>query len=129
MAALTLNEWALLAALAFWIWLALLAAVQLRPAWKQSLRAFLWCGGFATLVLGGCVGAAWSGNSNKTAIVVVQDAATHNGPLDEAPTGATVHDGAELSVLDTKNDWLQVQVDNQRVGWLKRSQVVLASGM
>jgi tetratricopeptide (TPR) repeat protein len=128
-AALTINEWGVLAAAAFWIWLALLAVVQLRPGWKQSLRAFLWCGGCATLVLGGCAGAAWSENSTQTAIVVVQDAATHNGPLDEAPTGATVHDGAELSMLDTKNDWLQVRVDSQRVGWLKRGQVMLASGM
>jgi tetratricopeptide (TPR) repeat protein len=126
---LTINEWALLAAAALWIWLALLAVIQFRPGWKQSLRPLLWCGGLATLVLGGCVGAAWSGNSTQTAIVVVQDAATHNGPLDEAPTGPTVHDGAELSVLDTKNDWLQVRVDSQRVGWLKRDQVVLASGM
>jgi tetratricopeptide (TPR) repeat protein len=129
MATLTVNEWAVLAAAALWIWLALLAVVQLRPAWKQPLQMFLWCGGFATLVLGGCVGAAWSGNSTQTAIVVVQDAATHNGPLEEAPTGATVHDGAELNVLDTKNDWLQVRVDNQRVGWLKRGQIVLASGI
>jgi tetratricopeptide (TPR) repeat protein len=126
---LTLNEWALFAAAVLWIWLALMAVIQLRPAWKQSLRPLLWCGGLATLVLGGCVGAAWSDNSAQTAIVVVQDAATHNGPLDEAPAGATVHDGAELTVLDTKSDWLQVRVDNQRVGWLKRGQVVVASGM
>jgi hypothetical protein len=106
-----------------------MAAIQLRPAWKESLRPLLWCGGLATLLLGGCVGAAWSGNSAQMAIVVVPDAATHNGPLDEAPTGATVHDGAELNVLDTKNDWLQVRVDNQRIGWLKRDQVVLASGI
>jgi hypothetical protein len=32
-------------------------------------------------------------------------------------------------VLDTKGGWLQVRVDAQRVGWLKREQVVLASGV
>ncbi|HEX4263346.1 MAG TPA: tetratricopeptide repeat protein [Verrucomicrobiae bacterium] len=128
-AVLTINEWAGLAAAVLWIWLALMAAVQLRPALKESLRTLLWCSGFATVLLSGCVGAAWSGNSTRTAIVIVQDAATHNGPLDEAPIGATVHDGAELSVLDTKNDWLQVRVDGGRIGWLKRDQVALASGM
>jgi uncharacterized protein YgiM (DUF1202 family) len=49
--------------------------------------------------------------------------------LDEAPSTATVHDGAELTVIDTKNDWLQVRVDSQRVGWVKREQVTVASGV
>lgn len=128
MAVLTVNEWAVLATVVLWIWLALLAVVQLRPELKQSLQAFLWWGGFATLLLAGCAGAALSGNSAQIAIVS-SDAVTHNAPLEESPTGAAVHDGAELNVLDTKNDWLQVQVDSQHVGWLKRDQVVLASGI
>jgi tetratricopeptide (TPR) repeat protein len=127
-ATLTVNEWAMLTAAALWVWLALAIVTQFRPALKQSLRALLWCGGIATFVCGGCLSTAWSSDSTKTAIVTAKDAVVHNGPLDEAPGGATVHDGAELPVLDTKNDWLQVQVDNQRIGWLKREQIVLASG-
>jgi tetratricopeptide (TPR) repeat protein len=128
-AALTLNEWAMLTATVLWVWLALAILIQFRPALKQSLRALLWCGGVATIACGGCLGVAWSSDSTKTAIVITPDAVVHNGPLDEAPSGATVHDGAELTVLDTKNDWLQVRVDNQRVGWIKREQVALASGV
>lgn len=129
LAALTVNEWALLTAAVLWVWLALLVAIQFRPSLRQPLRWFLWCGAAAIVVLAVGLGMAYSDSSDKTAIVVAQDAMLHNGPLDEAPTGATVHDGAELSVLDTKNDWLQVRVDNQRVGWLKRDQVVVASGV
>jgi tetratricopeptide (TPR) repeat protein len=128
-ATLTINEWAILTAAVLWVWLALLVLIQFRPALKQSLRTLLWCGGVATLVCGCCLGVAWSNDSAKTAIVVAQDAVVHNGPLDEAPAGATLHGGAELSVLDTKGGWLQVRVDAQRVGWLKREQVVLASGV
>ena len=129
LAMLTVNEWAMLAAGVLWLWLALMIALQFRPQLKQSLKMFLWCGGFAIVVLGSLLGAAWSSNSTKMAIVVAPDAVIHNGPLDEAPARATVHDGAEVAVLDTKNDWLQVQVDSQRVGWIKREQVVLASGI
>jgi tetratricopeptide (TPR) repeat protein len=128
LATLTLNEWAVFTAVALWISLALLVFIQLRPALKQSLRAFVWCGGGATLIFCGGLGAAWSSQSDRTAIVIKPDVLLHNGPLDEAPTGATVHDGAELSVLDTKNDWFQVRVDNQHAGWLKRDQVILAPG-
>jgi len=127
--AMTTNEWAVLAAAVLWIWLALMIAIQLRPAWLQSLRPALWLGGAAMLVLVGCLAAAWSSHSDKTAIVVAPDVVMHNGPLDESPSSATVHDGAELTVLDTKNGWLQVRAGNQRVGWLKREQVVVASGV
>jgi tetratricopeptide (TPR) repeat protein len=129
LAAMTINEWAVLTAAVLWVWLALMAVIQLRPALLQSLCPALWLGGAAILVLAGCLATAWSVHSEKTAIVVAADVVTHNGPLDEAPPSATVHDGAELSVLDAKNGWLQVRVDNQRVGWLKREQVVVAPGV
>jgi Flp pilus assembly protein TadD len=125
---LTLNEWAILTAAIVWLWLGLWIVIQFRPKLAQSVRPLLWCGGAAILLCGGCMYAAWTSESTKTAIVVAKDVILHNGPLDEAPTAATVHDGAELNVLDTKNDWLQVRVDNQRVGWLKREQVIVASG-
>jgi tetratricopeptide (TPR) repeat protein len=128
LATLTINEWALLTAAVFWAWIAMLIAIQFRPALKQSLRTLIWCGGIATFAFCGCLGATWSSGSNKTAIVIQKDVVLHNGPLDESPSSATVHDGAELSVLDTKNDWLQVRADSQRVGWLKRDQVVLEPG-
>jgi hypothetical protein len=127
--ALTLNEWAILSAVIVWVWLGLWILIQFRPQLKPSLRAALWCGGVAIFICGGCTYAAWSSESTPTAIVVTKDAVLHNGPLEEAPTAATVHDGAELPVLDTKNDWLQVRADNQHVGWIKREQVTLASGM
>jgi len=125
---LTLNEWAILSAVIVWLWLGLWIMIQFRPQLKQSLRAALWCGGVAIFICGGCTYAAWSSDSTKTAIVIAKDAILHNGPLEEAPTTATVHDGAELPVLDTKNDWLQVRADNQHVGWIKREQVTVASG-
>ncbi len=129
LAVLTVNEWAMLTAAALWIWLALMIALQFRPQLKQSLRTFLWCGAVALVAFAFFLGAASSSSSMKTAIVIAPDAVIHNGPLDGTPTRATVHDGAEVSVIDTKNDWLQVQVDSQRVGWIKREQVVLTSGI
>jgi tetratricopeptide (TPR) repeat protein len=126
---LTLNEWAILTSVIVWVWLGLWVLIQFWPQFKQSLRMALWCGGVGILICGGCTYAAWSGDTTKTAIVIAKDATLHNGPLDEAPSTATVHDGAELTVIDTKNDWLQVRVDSQRVGWVKREQVTVASGV
>lgn len=129
LASLSVNEWAKLAAIIFWLWVGLMVSVQLRPAWKRPLRNLLWLGGLATLMLGACVGLAWASDSTPGAIVIAHDAVIHNGPLEEAPGSITVHDGAEVSVLDTKNDWLEIRLDGDRTGWLKRDQVVLTSGV
>jgi tetratricopeptide (TPR) repeat protein len=127
LARLTLDEWTLLASIALWIWLLSLAGVQLRPAWKSSLRFLVWSSSVATIILASVVGARLSLDASPTAIVTVHQASIRNGPLDESPATLTVHDGAELKVTDRKDDWLQVVIAN-RTGWLRRDQVALLPG-
>jgi uncharacterized protein YgiM (DUF1202 family) len=70
--------------------------------------------------------AFYEGRLSRLAIVVTPEASVRNGPIEESQNAFTVHDGAELSVLDQKDDWLQVTTDGRRVGWLKRDQVLIA---
>jgi hypothetical protein len=85
--------------------------------------------GIAILVVGFClVEVVYKVRTNRVAIVVSKDAPVHNGPLEESQKSFVVHDGAELNLLDQKDDWLQVSAGPGRVGWLKREQVVLANG-
>jgi len=47
-------------------------------------------------------------------------------PNEEARASFTVNDGAELRVLDHKDDWFQVTDGGaQRFGWLKSAHVAL----
>lgn len=128
LASLTINEWAILTVVIFWVWLSLLVAIQFRRDWKEPLRGLLLASGLATLAAFICLWAAWTSSSAPGAIVVAHDVVIHNGPLDEAPGGITIHDGAEANVVDTKNDWLQIHLDGNREGWVKRDQVVLTPG-
>jgi tetratricopeptide (TPR) repeat protein len=124
---LTLNEWSLLAAAAVWLWFLLLALCQWRPAWRPFLRSYI--AGVALLagVLGVCFAAAFHQNRlARTAIVIASEAVVRQSPFDESQTAFTVHDGAELRVLDQKDQWLQVTTDPRRVGWLRRDQVLPA---
>ena len=124
---LTLNEWTLVSAAAFWALLLLLALAQWRPALRPNLRglALLLVG--ATFLAGAGRGVAWNKTrSVRTAIVITRDAIVRHGPLEESQTAFTVHDGAELSVLDQKDDWLKVTTDPARIGWIHRDQVLLA---
>jgi tetratricopeptide (TPR) repeat protein len=123
---LTLNEWAVLMAAALWIFFGALALLQWRPALIRSARGVLIVLGVGTLILCGCAAAAFlNQRSDRLAIVVTTDAVAHNGPLDQSPNAFTLHDGAELAVLDRKDEWLQVEVDAGRSGWIRKDQVIL----
>ncbi len=61
----------------------------------------------------------------RTAIVITREATVRYGPLAESPAAFTVHDGAELRVLDQKDEWLQVSAGPRRIGWLRRDQTIL----
>jgi len=122
---LALNEWTALASVALWVWLLLLALIQFRPGWKPPLRTWVVFSGLGAALLCVCLGGALITDSTKTATVIAPEVFVRNGPLDESQTAFTVHDGAELNVIDQKEGWLQVSAGDRRTGWLKREQVLL----
>ena len=126
---LTLNEWTLLAAAAVWLVLILLAVLQWRPRLKGALRAYIIpLAGMAVLLCTCVIAALRQSRFTRVAIVTARDVAAHNGPFAESATAFTVHDGAELQVLDQKDDWLQVTAGPHRIGWLRRDQALVTGG-
>jgi tetratricopeptide (TPR) repeat protein len=125
---LSLDEWAALNGAGLWLTFGLLAAAQLRPAWKSALRNVTPIAGGATLLLAACLFSALSNNGSARIIVVTATEVTvRNGPLEESQSAFSAHDGAELQVLDHKDDWLQVSDGTRRIGWLKRGEVALVN--
>lgn len=125
---LTLNEWTLLAAGAVWLWLLLLAVLQWRPTLRPALRSYVFSLAALAVLLCACVAAALGETRfTRIAIVVAREATVRYGPLAESPAAFTVHDGAELRVLDQKDEWLQVSAGPRRIGWLRRDQTLLSS--
>ncbi|HEV2394019.1 MAG TPA: tetratricopeptide repeat protein [Verrucomicrobiae bacterium] len=125
---LSLNEWTCLAAGAVWVWLLLLSIQQWLPRAKPALRGWIPPAGLASGLLCACMAVVWARHSRHEAIVVAREAVVRQAPLLEAQTSFSTHDGAELRVLDSKGDWLQVSPDPQRIGWVRKDQVLLAPG-
>ena len=123
---LTLNEWTVLAAGVLWLWLLLLGLLQWRPALKPALHWYLYGLAVLGLLLSACVGLTLRQvKFTRSAIVVVHEANARYGPLAESPAAFTVHDGAELQVLDQKDDWLRITAGPRRDGWLRRDQTLV----
>lgn len=124
LATLSANEWAALATGAVWITFALLIARWLKPALRGPLRSWTIGAIAVSLLIITCAGLAISPSASpRTAIVVINDATIRNSPFDESPAAFTAHDGAELRVLDQKDDWLQVTDGGRNLGWVKRAAV------
>jgi tetratricopeptide (TPR) repeat protein len=126
---LTLNEWTELAVAAFWLTFALLAARQIRPALKTAWRGLAL--GAVVVTLLSCAGLGADAAihfSRQTAVVVAPDVTARSGPFDEAQSAFTAHNGAELAVLDRRDNWLQVTDGSGRIGWLQCQQVETLPG-
>lgn len=124
----SLNEWTWLAAGAGWAWFALLTIVQWRPMLKTPLKAYVVWIGLLAVGLGICFSAAlYADRFEQNAIVVLPETVARQAPLDESQSAFTLHDGAELRVLDQKDQWLQVKTDSRRIGWVRKDSVVVGS--
>ena len=118
---LSVNEWTWLCVAGVWVTFGLLIARQIKPSLAPALGNWTWLATGITVMLCACLALAFSQSAReKIAIVTVADATVRNSPLDQSPSTFNAHDGAELRVLDSKDDWLQVTDDTRRIGWLKR---------
>jgi tetratricopeptide (TPR) repeat protein len=127
--ALTLNEGAVLTAVLFWLTFAFFIARQIRPGLIPKLKATT--GIFIALtVFSGTVLGLQAANhfSAATAVVTTDNAAARSGPFDDAQSAFTLRDGAELSVLDRRDGWVQVVDGAGKSGWLPARQVAVVPG-
>jgi tetratricopeptide (TPR) repeat protein len=130
LANLTANEWAAVSTVAIWVMFGLLIARCVRPALTPTLRPWTLASIIAALaIFVGTRLAMHQSHSRFIGIITVADATIRNSPLDEAPSAFTAHDGAELRVLDHKDEWLQVTDDKHQFGWVKRSAMNWAQAM
>ncbi len=126
--ALTLNEWTGLASGTAWLVFLLLIASQLRPAWRAGLRLWLWLLTAACLAFSCCLGLAFQQDRGVTrAVVITNGSAVKLGPLEESSVSFTANDGAEVLIVDQKDQWLRIQVGERHAGWIPRDRLAVLS--
>ncbi len=122
---LTLNELGALSALSLWLFFGSLAAAQLRPAWKGSLRTFTITSGVLAFGFTAWFGESlWSQKNDRRAVVIQSAARAHFGPFSESQVSFNVRDGNVLKVIGEKGPWLQVADPTGRTGWMPSADVL-----
>jgi tetratricopeptide (TPR) repeat protein len=122
---LTIDEWTILTSGALWLWLGLLTLGRWRPALRKSLGGYTATAGVGAALLALCLGLASHNRfSVETVIVAAPETVVHYGPWNNSQNYFTVRDGMELTLLDSKDEWVQVSDSAKRIGWLRRDQVL-----
>lgn len=122
---LTSNEWILLASVPFWLCFILLAFAQIRRDFQKIARTYAMIFGGLALVFGICAGIAAQQHLQKGAVVTSAEAVVRHGPFAESQTAFSLRDGAELTVLDQRENWIQVSAGANRIGWVPATQVTV----
>jgi len=117
-ARVSLDEWAVAASVSLALFFLLLAARQIRPALKTSFGPVLVLGAVSVCLIACLCLAVDQRFVQKSAVVIVSEAVARRGPLDESQSAFTLHDGAELLVLDRQSPWVEVADAASHAGWL-----------
>jgi len=127
--ALTLNEGAALTAVLLWLTFGLLIARQIRPALVPKLKSATWIFTALTVFSATVLGKQAANHfSNANAVVVADNVTARSGPFEDAQSAFTARDGAEMSVLSRREDWVQVADGAGKIGWLPAKQVEVLPG-
>jgi len=114
-------EWAWLAGAGLGAWFVLLALGEALPAKRAAFAWLTKTAGVMVVISAALLAAAhWDRNSARQAVVIVPEAPVRPGPLPESKAAFSLRDGAEVVVLDAKDDWLQVRDTGHRAGWVKQ---------
>ncbi len=114
----TLNEAAVIM-LGIWLaFCAMIVAAILRPRWRRGLRYAI--GVVAVVLLVGIIssGIRLSDSHDDDAVVVMPSVEAHSGPGDDYLTEFTLHSGAEVRVLEQRNNWTRISLPGNLQGWL-----------
>jgi tetratricopeptide (TPR) repeat protein len=118
----TLNEWTVMTAAFLWAFFFVLACAQ----WTGRTYAKT-AGSFLVLaaLCGMALATVWQEQNRADAVVVAKEATVRFGPLIESQSAFQLRDGAELTVLASKDDWLQVRDAEKRIGWIRRDELIV----
>ncbi len=122
----TVNEWTVLASAGLWLFFAVLAGGEFtRRRYLKTAAAIL----IAFLLAAGLLALALWDARTPAAVVVVQEATARFGPLDESQAAFQLRDGAEVTALSFKEQWVEVRDAEKRVGWMRRDALTMLPGV
>ena len=119
---ISLTGWGILSILSIWIFVSVLAVRLMKVDWKLGrfntlfLILSIICIILSTAM---CIAANQRINQNDTAVLTAPQTALKVGPDALSTTYSRIYEGEKLKILNELEDWLQVELLNRDIGWIK----------
>ncbi|MDB6058921.1 MAG: hypothetical protein JWO95_2765 [Verrucomicrobiales bacterium] len=120
---ISVNEWTIAASVSLAMFFIIMAIQQIRPATRKALKTPAGAVCLITACLALCLYLDYTNTQTKSGVVTTAEAVVRRGPFDESQSAFTVRDGAELLVVDAKDNWLQVADTAHHTGWIRTNQL------
>lgn len=108
--------------LTFGLWAACFALIFLRisrPRWREMLRIPLLVAAVILLTVAVLFGSRlYTTVAQPAAVVIEPTVQVMSGPGDSYLKHFIIHSGAEIRVLETRNDWIRFTLPDGRQGWI-----------
>lgn len=116
------NTWAILSLLVFLLWIAALIANKLGKFRALQVQAHSAIGLVLAILLVFSYTSAMRRSYSNKGVVMTQDAELMATPQ-QGKSQALIPEGTTLRVEGVRNNWVEVQLPDGRMGWLQKEQV------
>lgn len=103
------------------------ASVLILGLWPRLQQVAIYSvviAGFLSVVSAGILVGKLSSSSNReAAIVLVPSSDVRSGPGEANPQLVEIHEGLKVTILGTREEWLQVTLPNGITGWIRAEHV------
>lgn len=125
-AAFTLSEFAVAAAICWWGTLAAVVALLIGVRRRRTARRIAVVLAVLTLALSGlAIARWWAFHHVQRAVVIVESAQVRTGPGESFEVALPVQEGWTLRVLQRDTDWARVRGEGGASGWLPTSSITM----
>ncbi|MGZ4963732.1 MAG: BatD family protein [Limisphaerales bacterium] len=122
---ISVNEWTVAASVSLGLFFIVMATQQVWPTTRKTLKGPAIALGLLTACLALCFYFDYGNAQTKSGVITTSEAVVRRGPFDESQSAFTVRDGAELLVVDSKDNWLQVADAAHHTGWIRTNQLAV----
>lgn len=114
------SEFELLLVVLWWLCCGLGIAYALLPNWRMYLKWLVIVTSMMTILIGVLEGVRLTVDAtNPPAVVVIETVSVMSGPDVSYMKIFELHAAAEVRIIETRNDWVRIQLPNLEEGWVQ----------
>lgn len=117
----TIDEVAAVFAAALGLLFLFSLSMVLAPSWRAGLRTISMAWVVLAILAGTVFLAKWLDVKDSRAVVLTKEVLARYGPSEKETKAFSLHEGAEVKIVDETQDWYLISFGSKNTAWIKKS--------